>query len=279
MSETTTEGASGSESKALAKQDKAGTVLALLSGQDTRTRLAEVATRHLTPEKLLRLVTSEIRRVPDLGKCSSQSLLLAVMNMARLGLEPGGALGHCYLVPFRDKDRGLECQLIIGWRGLVALARRSGVIRRLEAHPVHANDLFVCEFGTDPKLIHTPALAGERGEIVAAYAVAQLADGAKQVEVMTRAEIDKVRASAKSRNSPAWSDWFSEMARKTVVRRLCKYLPLTAEAADPMREALEIDNEDFEEPVVIPNQRKTPPSLREALGMETTIEMPESGEG
>lgn len=265
-------------SKAIAKVQEDRSLLALLNNPETQKRLSDIATKALPPEKLLRIVISEVNKNPDLKACSISTVMLATMNLARMGLEPGGVLGHAYLIPFKDKERGMECQLIIGYRGFIELARRSGTIRSIRSHVVRERDEFTCEFGTDPKLVHKPLLVGDAGEVTAAYAVVELKDGSKQVEVMTRAELDKTRASSKSGGNKygPWVQWESEMQRKTVVRRICKYLPLSAEEHAPLREALRVDNDDFNTPALMPHQPgKLPPAtLRGVLGIEAPVEVP-----
>ena len=61
------------------------------------------------------------------------------------------------------------------------------------------------------------------------YAVARLKDGGVQFEVMSRADVEKVRALSKAGSSGPWVDHFDEMAKKTVIRRLFKYLPVSIE--------------------------------------------------
>jgi recombination protein RecT len=192
-------------------------------------KLAEVLPKHLSADRMVRVSIACIVKTPALAKCTSTSLLNCLMTAAQLGLEPTGVLGGAYLVPFKD-----ECTLVIGYRGLIDLARRSGQIESIEAHVVHSRDRFTCHYGLDPRLEHEPAWTGDRGDILAVYAVAKLVGGGRQVEVMTRGEVDAIRARSKSGNSGPWATDYSEMARKTVVRRLCKYLPLSVEMADAL---------------------------------------------
>lgn len=248
--------------KALAKAGPGETLVSLFKSDVVKAELAKVATAHLTPERLLRLMVGEVRRVPKLADCSQATLMACVLDMMRLGLEPG-PLGHAYLVPY-----GNVCTLILGYRGLIELARRSGQIQRIEAHLVYEKEAadpnhWVYEAGIEPKLIHRPMLAKDRGPIVAAYMVAKLADGSTQLEVMTIGEIEAIRDRSKSGKSGPWVTDFGEMCRKTVVRRGSKYLPL---AAEDWRRALELDRDDFEAGEQKP-ERKAPPSLREALNL------------
>jgi len=189
--------------------------------------------QHVTPERLLRIALSEVRRNPRLAQCNAASLLSAIFTCAQLGLEPGGALGHCYLIPY-----GSECQFQIGYKGMIELARRSGQIQSLSARAVYKNDHFEFAYGLHEDLIHRPAV-GQRGEMTHAYAVANLKDGGVQFEVMDRAELEEVRDGSQgyqtarkyNKTDTPWISSFEEMCRKTVIRRLFKYLPVSVEVA------------------------------------------------
>lgn len=198
--------------------------------EKSRPKFAEVIPKHLSADRLIRVAIAACSRTPQLLQCSTTSLLNAIMQAAQLGLEPGGPLGDAYLVPYKD-----DCTLIVGYRGLINLARRSGQIVSIEAHVVYELDKFTCRYGLNPVLEHEPDWSGDPGAMIAVYAVAKLKDGGTQCEVMTKSQIEKIRlrsAASKSDRSP-WShkDDYFEMARKTVVRRLCKYLPLSVELA------------------------------------------------
>ena len=253
-------------SKAIAKVPD-NSLLGLLASPDVQAQINKVATRHLTAEKLMRLVTGEVKKTPALAKCSVASVMRCVMEAARLGLQPGGALGQFYIVPY-----GAEATPIVGYRGLITLARRSGKIRRLEAHVVYEADEFEVRFGTDPGLTHIPSLKAERGDIVAAYMVVQMEGEAIQVEVMTREDIIAIRDRSRASKNGPWVTDFAEMCRKTVVRRGCKYLPMDTEESAPLQRAMELDADDFEPMVPSQPERKAPPSLRSALNLEPTQE-------
>jgi recombination protein RecT len=197
--------------------------------------LATVLPHHLTPERMVKLALVAASRNPVLLQCDTKTVLQSVMQAAQLGLDCSGALGSAYLVPYRDNKRGtFVCQLIPGYRGLIDLARRSGQIASIEAHVVHEQDEFEVAFGLNPVLTHKPNLRSDPGPVVLAYAVAVLRDGTKQVEVMTRAQLDGIRKRSHAGQSGPWVTDEEEMQRKTVVRRLCKYLPLSAEMAQAL---------------------------------------------
>ena len=180
--------------------------------------------KHMTADRLARVALTTIRLTPALLKCDVQSLMASIMQAAQLGLEPG-ILGHCYIVPY-----GNQAQFIIGYRGLIDLARRSGNIESIAAHEVCENDEFEWEFGLDEKLRHVPALV-DRGEIILFYAYAKFVGGGHQIHVMTREQVDKIRARSRAAANGPWVTDYVEMGRKTVVRNLAKYLPISIEIA------------------------------------------------
>lgn len=211
---------------------------AFLDHTNVRAKLAEVANAAMRPEDLVRLCLMAASRQPELLQCTQESVLRALMDAAALGIRPGGLMGRGYLLPRRNnkvKPSVLECYFDPGWRGLIDIARRSGEIKSVAAHVVYAKDRFHVAFGSTPRLDHEPVLEGDRGEIVAAYAIAEFKDGSVQTEVLTKGDIHKIRAVSAAENGP-WKDWEDEMSRKSAVRRLCKYLPF-----DPILEkAIEV---------------------------------------
>lgn len=187
--------------------------------------------KHMNPDRMSRIALTELRRTPKLSECNPMSFVGAVIQCSQLGLEPGNNLGHAYLIPY-----GKECQLIIGYRGMIDLARRSGQVVSLQAHVVYENDTFEFEYGLTPKLRHVPARSNH-GNFVYVYACATLKDGGAQFEVMSREDIEQIMAASKSSRSGPWQTHFDEMARKTVIRRLFKYLPVSVE----MTQAVTLD--------------------------------------
>jgi len=204
-----------------------------------KANLATVLPKHLTAERVTKIALLAYSKTPKLRECSMESVYAAVLQAAELGLEPGGALGHAYLVPY-----GQSCTFIPGYRGLIELARRSGEIESIEAHVIRERDTYEVEFGLDPKLQHKPFLDGDAGGLKLVYAVARLKGGQVQTEVMTKAQVDAIRARSRSGNNGPWVTDYEEMARKTVVRRLCKYLPLSPEKAEALAGALAADDAD-----------------------------------
>lgn len=219
-------------------EQKPKTIAGLLTDPQIKAQMALAMPKHMTADRLARIALTEVRKVPKLAQCDQTSFLGAIMQCASLGLEPGGALGHAYLLPFEKRQKvgnqwktvGVEVQLIVGYRGMIDLARRSGQILSIEARAVYAKDEFNVELGLDSKIVHKPAWdVADRGALTFVYAVAKLKDGGLQFDVMSRAEIEKIRARSKAKDNGPWVTDFDEMAKKTVVRRLFKYLPVSIE--------------------------------------------------
>lgn len=216
------------------------TLLGMIRQPNFQKQMALAMPKSMTPDRLTRIVMTECRKTPALLKCAPESFYGAVLQCAALGLEPGSALGHCDLLPFgngKDRNGRPNAQLIIGYRGMIDLARRSGQIISLQAWTVHAQDTFNYQLGLEPDIQHVPASTADRGPVTHVYAVAKLKGGGVQFEVMSRAEIEKVRSTSKAGNSGPWASHWEEMAKKTVIRRLFKYLPVSIEAV----RAVEID--------------------------------------
>lgn len=185
--------------------------------------------KHMDADRMARIALTTIRTNPKLLECSVPSLLGAVMQAAQLGLEPG-LIGHCYLVPFKNNKTGQsEVQFIIGYKGMIDLARRSGQIENIYAHAVYSNDEFDYELGLEPKLKHKPYMNGDRGEFIGVYAVAHFKGGGYQFEFMPKEEIEKRRKRSKAANAGPWVTDYEEMAKKTVIRHMWKYLPISIE--------------------------------------------------
>lgn len=220
------------EDKALVRRQKDLKEL-LLASQNA---LRAVVPKHLDPERLARVALVAAIHTPGLLLCSAQSILLAVMQAAQLGLEVGGAMGHAYIIPYK----GLA-KFVPGYRGLIDIVMRSGKVWGMEARAVHRGDEFRYSYGLHPDLHHVPH-DHEEPELTHAYAVARL-KGADILggifDVMDRSAIERIRArSMTSKSNTPWFTDFDEMAKKSVVRRIVKVLPGSLELAA----GLEADN-------------------------------------
>lgn len=222
-------------SKMVAREAGIGNVKKFFESQ--KGTLAAVLPKHVGADRMLKIALGALRTTPKLMNCSVESLMGAVVHCSQLGLEPNTPLGHAYLIPFENRKKGVtEVQIVLGYKGLIDLARRSGQIVSIAAHEVCANDEFEYSYGLDETLVHKPAM-GARGPVVAFYAVAKLQGGGHAFEVMSAEQINEIRDNsqnykfARDKKMTVWGQHYAEMGRKTVLRRLVKYLPVSIELA------------------------------------------------
>jgi len=178
---------------------------------------------------------------PEIHGCTKESLVRSVMQSCELGLSLLPALKLAYMINFKNKRGELEARFMPSYIGLLNLVHRSGRIAWFDAVLIYENDKFQVFRGTDRRIVHEAAALGEEpGRPIGAYAIARLNTGEERFEIMRLAEIEEVRKSSKAPDSPAWKRWWGEMARKTVSKRLCKWLPL--EVDERVFRAIEYDN-------------------------------------
>ncbi|SMG01702.1 recombinase RecT [Burkholderia singularis] len=231
-----------STSKMVAREAGIGSVKQFFESQ--KGTLAAVLPRHVSPDRMLKIALGALRTTPKLMECTVESLMGAVVQCSQLGLEPNTPLGHAYLIPFEKKKKvggqwvtdKVETQIVIGYKGLIDLARRSGQVVSIAAHAVHEHDHFDYAFGLDEKLEHKPSMSA-RGRVIAFYAVAKLVGGGHAFEVMSAEQVNEIRDAsqnykfARDKEKTVWGQHYEEMGRKTVLRRLFKYLPVSIELA------------------------------------------------
>ncbi|HNW10782.1 MAG TPA: recombinase RecT [Candidatus Rifleibacterium sp.] len=197
--------------------------------EKSKAQIAMALPKHLTADRIIRVAMTSIQRTPKLLDCDPKSLIGAIIQSAQLGLEPDGVLGHAYLIPY-----GNQVQFIPGYKGLIDLARRSGQVVSIGSHVVYSNEKFSLKFGFDETLEHEPLAPSQRGDRKGVYAVARLKDGSVHFEWLWSEEVEAVKTqSLKKMKKPSgpWIDNEDEMWRKTAIRRLAKYLPLSVEFA------------------------------------------------
>jgi recombination protein RecT len=201
-----------------------------LDSASFKAEIAKILPRHLTPERMARVAITAIMRTPLLAECDQASFFQAMMQLSQWGLEPDGRRAH--LIPFRNNKRGVtEVQLIIDYKGLVELIRRSGDVTSIRSETVCENDVFEWRNGA---VDHRIEWRSPRGDVQAVYAEAKLSGGEVQTAVLTRDEVEAIRKRSRAGGNGPWvTDW-AEMAKKTAVRRLSKMLPLSAEVQDAM---------------------------------------------
>lgn len=215
-------------------------------------RIAAVLPRHLTPERFVKIMLTAAMKTPKIYECTPESVMQSVMTAASLGLDCGGVLGSAYLIPFaksyKDGDRWakrMECQLVVGYQGMIDLARRTGHIESIHAVPVWKSDVFKIRFGLAQDIEHEPdpEVVESEENLRGVYAFARLKGGGIAGPVwMNKASIDAVRDQTMKKNRQTektgpWFDHYVSMALKTGVRRLFKWLPKSVELVESLDKA------------------------------------------
>lgn len=178
--------------------------------------------------RLCNLFLSYCMRQPRLLECSKQTLFDALMFITQCGLEP--ILGQVYLVPFRNNKSGeTDCQVILGYKGLVVLAIRSGMVSHIESRIVYECDcrapgVFDLELGDAPRLTHKPNWRDRvpNSEMVGAYCIVTLSNGQKITDFMNRAEVENGITKAQDLRSLRW-----RRRETSVTSRPCLACPTT----------------------------------------------------
>ena len=159
--------------------------------------------------------------------CEIMTFINAMVKCASLNLEHNSVLGQAYLVPVKfGEDCKVEFQ--IGYKGMIELAYRSGKVKSLYANKVKSNDEFYIDYGLEQKLVHRPCLIGDRGDVIGYYAVYHLDSMGSSFVFMTRDEVlSHSKKYSKSFGIDLWESEFDAMAKKTVIKKLLKYAPLS----------------------------------------------------
>lgn len=201
--------------------------------------------------RFARLVLNAVMTTPDLANCFTTSLgtravMLAAMQAASVNLEPNTATQDCWITPRLMSEGDTQvagAELQLGYRGIVKMARRSGII--IHAEVVREHDHFVFHRGLAKdhfefvKWVEMSGTAHDRwesaGEIVSAYSLARFGDGDHDYHFlpMSISEIQDHRDASPSyrsnrENSP-WITHAAAMVRKTPMKAQTPFLALSAQ--------------------------------------------------
>lgn len=189
--------------------------------------IRDVVVKGLGAEELTRLALNAACRDAKILECTPESVCLALLNAAAIGLRPDGREGH--IVPYMNNKKGRrEAQFLPGYQGLVKLAYKSGIVDQFDAHCVRANDEFEFSYGLTPTLTHRPKITGDRGEIIAAYAIVRIHERGNVFRVLDKSDLNRrQQVSQKGRkNEGPWKEWPDEMSLKSACIALSKLVPL-----------------------------------------------------
>ncbi len=208
----------------------------LISSDAAKRQIAAQLPKSVDSERFVRTVLTTLTKVPKLQDCTQSSFVQAMLDSAELGLMPNNR--DAYLIPYKS-----TATFVVGYKGLIKLAFRSGSISSIGADVVFGGDLY--DYGSNRHVPFgwrtDPAKPSERGQPVGAWCEIEMKDGGRHVERMTFDEIEAIRnrSRAGNLNSSPWSTDWAEMAKKTVFRRAAKWIP----SSDDLQDALERDGD------------------------------------
>lgn len=230
-------------SSALTVREKRDEIVAAIAKEQDR--FIGLLPKTLPFVRFEQIVFSAMVRNPDIALCTKASVVLSCMQAAELGMEVGGVLGEAFLVPFKNKRNGtMECTLIMGYQGLKSLAYQSPRVLAIRSVLVYPDEVFHVTEGTSPSIEHVPIIGPKRDpmgkDVHAAYAVVHLAGPATVQCAIGKADLDHLKATAKSAKNPLspWHYATAAMYKKTPLRHVCKQIPLS----DGLRRAIEIED-------------------------------------
>jgi len=204
-------------------------VVQVLQNEQHQRKLTEQLPAHVNPKRFMNVLIASIKKTPKLMSCDPTSVLTACQTAAQLGLEIG-VLNQAWLIPY-----GRDCQLQIGYGGLITLAKQ-GDVASVTTEVVCQADYFK---RTSDSIEHEwDPFDDNRGDVVGVYCVLTLKNGEKQYETMSVKEVNAIRDRSKAGRSGPWVTDYNEMARKTVLKRAMKKVQLSLAAM----QALDHDN-------------------------------------
>ena len=233
MSSSPSKSASNSSLDKKKIKDLTKEVSKTLNSRSVKALFASLDSNGLGSERLSSQMLLEIANNPDILKCSKSSIVCAIMNCLKWGLEPNSDLNYVYFIPYWNKIKGeyeLNCEL--SYLGMIQLAYRAGTIKAIDAAVMYANDYMELQLGTERFIKFKPLLEGDRGERVGAYAVIELNTGQQIIEIATLNDLKSFKTASKKgseRLGPAWSKWEDQMFCKSTLKRAFKKIPTIPE--------------------------------------------------
>lgn len=246
-------------------------------------KFKESLPKQIPLDKFMRSLTFAIVSNPDLIKAERNSLYRACLQAAQEGLLPDGK--EAALVVFnknvgtkQNKKYVKQVQFMPMMAGILKKMRNSGEIKSLTTNVVYEEDVFNYWVNSDgPQLEHKPKIFGERGKPIGVYALAVTKDEARYIDIMEHKDIEKIRSCSRSKDSGPWKDWWEEMAKKSVIRRICKILPSSTDLDNIIRADddfydLEADTDSTDsEPAATEETPQVEANPKQSQGLATAI--------
>jgi len=217
-----------------------------------------------------------LQDIPNIEKFEPTDVARGLLKGAFLGLD--FISNECYLIPYGDK-----LQFQSDYRGEVKLTKKYSIRPVIDTYAkiVRAGDAFEETIKDGQPSINFKPKPFNNGVIAGAFAVCLFKDGGMLYETMNTAEIDDVRNKfSKMKDGKAWLSSWGEMAKKTVLRRLCKHIPKefdSTEASEAFEEGADAEFAEFEEvteePIQMPSETPAETNGKEGDQLSKMLEL------
>lgn len=182
-------------------------------------------------QRFIASIVSAVTANPALQECTNQSILSGALLGESLNLSPSPQLGHYYLVPFNDSERGKVATFQLGYKGIIQLAIRSGQYKRLNVLAIKKGELIRFDPLNEEIEVRLIEDEEEREQAPTAgyYAMFEYVNGFKKAIYWSKKKMveharkySKGYASdlTKGKSHTFWSRDFDGMAYKTMLRQL-----------------------------------------------------------
>ncbi len=211
---------------------------------ERRAEFQAILPSNCTFEKFARIVKTAAIQNHEILNADRKSLFMSCHKAAQDGLLPDGREAALVVYNIKQKDNTYKkmVQYMPMLAGVLKKVRNSGELTTIYAQVVYEADEFDYILGDSETIIHRPFIEGDRGKAIAVYAIAHTKDGGIYREVMNFAEIERIRSFSKNKDGLTWTEHWSEMAKKTAIRRLAKRLPMSTD----LEQIIQRDDETLE---------------------------------
>ena len=189
-------------------------------------------------------IVALVNNSENLQNCEPMTVMNAAIKATALNLPLDQNLGFAYIIPYKDNNSNkVNAQFQIGYKGLIQLAIRSGQISKINMTDVREGELLGEDILTGD--ITLRKVADRNGKKIIGYcAYMRLVNGFEKTMYSTREDIEAFalrfsKQQYKGKLTNTWAKDFDAMAKKTVLKALLKFAPLSTE----MERALELDQE------------------------------------
>lgn len=211
--------------------------------EERKSEFMALLPKDMNVERFIQIGNNAILNCPDVRLCTPNSIVRALTRCATDNLLPDGREATLTVRNCKQKDGSYQKEAVYTpmYRGLLKKIFETGEVLKADAYCVYSNEHFTYEAGDDERIIHKPILNAERGNFVCAYSIIKLKNGEISREVIGLEEINKIKA--KATTQAIWNEWFSSMAKKSVLRRHCGKIPLIEMK---LSNFIENDNQNFD---------------------------------